>query len=60
MSVETIIAIFRFLLWLAGVVMDAYNALTPEEKEQAKQAHDEWMTKCRGMKDPMGGNMEGP
>lgn len=54
MSVGTIIAIFRFLIWLVGVVIEAYNNLTPEEKEQAKQAHEEWMKKCRELEVPMG------
>lgn len=60
MSVSTIIAIFRFLIWLVAMVMEAYNDLTPEDKEKVKQVHEEWIKKCRELEVPMGGDGEGP
>ena len=37
-----------------------WESLPPEEKERLKQAHAEWMKKCRELEDPMGGDGEGP
>ncbi len=59
MTVTTLIAIIRFLIWLVGTVYSAIESLPPEEKEQLKEAYLEWQEAIKNCQDPMGGPPDG-
>lgn len=59
MSISTLIALVRFLIWAVQTVQEAYGKLTPEEKEQIHQDYLAWQEAIKAVQDPMAGPADG-
>lgn len=59
MSIAQIIALIRFAVWAAQVIKEAYDSLTPAEKEQIAKAYADWQEAIKAVQDPMAGPTDG-
>jgi len=54
-TVSTLITLIRVLVWAIQTVKEAYDALTPEQKEEIHQDYLEWQEAIKNCQDPMAG-----
>jgi hypothetical protein len=60
MSVSTIIALLRFLVWAVQLVKESYDSLTPDEKAEIARDYQDWQKAIKNVQDPVAGKMDGP
>ena len=59
MTVSTLLALIRFLVWAVQLVQEAYDSLTPEQKAEIHQDYLDWQEAVKKVQDPMAGPPDG-